>query len=74
MKVAKPRQDMRFDVPTIGPDTINTMVESGGRVIAVEAGRTIVLDEAEVIRLADRHKLVIVAYRDEAVGQIPDAA
>ena len=74
VKVAKPQQDMRFDVPTIGPGTINTMVKAGGRVIAIEAGRTIVLDEPEVIRLADRHKLAIVAYRDEAMQQVADAA
>ena len=41
IKVAKPKQDMRFDVPTIGLGTIETMVQSGASCLAVEAGRTI---------------------------------
>lgn len=66
VKVAKPQQDMRFDVPTIGLGTLKTMVEAGGRVLAIEAGKTIVLDEAEVIQFADRHQLVIVSVNSEA--------
>jgi UDP-2,3-diacylglucosamine hydrolase len=61
VKVAKPQQDMRFDVPTIGLGTVQTLLESGGSALAVEAGKTIVLDEAEVVEFADRHKLVLVA-------------
>ena len=64
VKVAKPQQDMRFDVPTIGMGTLETVAAAGGRVLAVEAGRTILLDGAEVIELADRHGLVIVALDD----------
>jgi UDP-2,3-diacylglucosamine hydrolase len=69
VKVAKPQQDMRFDVPTIGLGTLQTMVEAGGRVLAVEASRTILLDEPAVLEFADQHKLVLVAL--EAVsGQL----
>jgi len=64
VKVAKPQQDMRFDVPTIGPGTLESMVEAGGGVLAVEADRTIVLDQPELIRRADRRKLVVVAIAD----------
>jgi len=64
VKVAKPKQDMRFDVPTIGLGTLRSMVEAGGRVLAVEAHRTIVVDQAEVVEFADRHQLVIVAVVD----------
>ncbi|MHC4179732.1 MAG: LpxI family protein, partial [Planctomycetota bacterium] len=60
VKVAKPQQDMRFDVPTIGRGTLETMVESGGRVLAVEAERTIILDQAELIDFSNRNKLIIV--------------
>ena len=60
VKVAKPQQDMRFDVPTIGRGTLETMVQSGGRVLAVEAGRTIALDQAELTDFANRNKLIIV--------------
>ncbi len=65
VKVAKPQQDMRYDVPTIGTRTIESIAASGGRVLAIEAGRTILLDGGEVIDLADRHGLAIVAI-DEA--------
>jgi len=61
VKVAKPQQDMRFDVPTIGVGTLQTLAEAGGRVLAVEAGRTIILDQPEVIDFANQNKLVIVA-------------
>jgi len=61
VKVAKPQQDMRFDVPTIGLGTLETMTAAGARVLAVEAGRTILIDQDAVVRYADQHKLVIVA-------------
>lgn len=64
VKVAKPQQDMRFDVPTIGRGTLETMCQAGGRVLAVEAQRTIVLDQPEVIEYANRNRIVIVAYDD----------
>lgn len=61
VKVAKPEQDMRFDVPTVGPATIETMRRAGGRVLAIEAGRTILLDEAETLARADRLGITIVS-------------
>lgn len=61
VKVAKPQQDMRFDVPTIGLTTIESMHRAGGSVLAVEAARTILLDAAETIELADRCGIAIVA-------------
>ena len=66
VKVAKPQQDMRFDVPTIGLGTLETLHAAGGKVLAVEAGRTIFLDQAAVIEYADRQGLVIVALADAA--------
>jgi DUF1009 family protein len=65
VKVAKPHQDMRFDVPTVGCSTIKTMREAGGRVLAIEAGKTIVLDLAETVALADRHGITIVAIEGQ---------
>ena len=65
VKVAKPQQDMRFDVPTIGLGTLRAMQESGARVLAVEAGKTIIIDEEEVVAFADRNKMVIVALEDQ---------
>jgi UDP-2,3-diacylglucosamine hydrolase len=53
VKVAKPRQDMRFDVPVVGPGTIAAMGEAGSRVLAVEAGRTLMLDRPEFLSRAE---------------------
>lgn len=61
VKVAKPQQDMRFDVPTIGLGTLETMAEAGAQVLAVEAGKTILLDQFAAIDFANQKKLVIVA-------------
>jgi len=65
VKVAKPQQDMRFDVPTIGVETIQTMREAGGRVLAVESERTILLDRDEVLGLADKLGITIVALTSD---------
>jgi DUF1009 family protein len=63
VKVAKPQQDMRFDVPTIGTSTIENLHKARARVLAIEADRTIVIDQAEVVQLADRYKMTIVAIK-----------
>jgi DUF1009 family protein len=67
VKVAKPQQDLRFDVPTIGVQTLHTMQESGARVLAVEAGMTILLDDQEVLQLADRLGIAMVALHADEV-------
>jgi DUF1009 family protein len=61
VKVAKPQQDMRFDVPTVGCQTVEMIRKAGGRVLAIEAGKTILLDEAETVALADRYGITIAA-------------
>jgi DUF1009 family protein len=61
VKVAKPQQDMRFDVPTIGVGTIESLAAAGASCLAIEAGKTIVVDEDEVIKLANRHRVAIVS-------------
>ncbi len=63
IKVAKPDQDMRFDVPTIGPQTIERVFHAGGRAIAIEANRTIVVDAEETRRKADQLGIAIVALK-----------
>jgi DUF1009 family protein len=73
VKVAKPQQDMRFDVPTIGLGTLETMVAAGATVLAVEADKTILLDEPQVIEFANRHRLTVVAY-DARSAAAEDAA
>jgi DUF1009 family protein len=69
VKVAKPQQDMRFDVPTIGMQTIETMAAAGGKVLAIEAGKTIVVDQADVVRLADERGLSIVAVENDCTEE-----
>ena len=64
VKIAKPQQDMRFDVPTIGLGTVQTMAASGGRVLAIEADKTILLDRAEIVEFAQRRGISIVAVRN----------
>jgi UDP-2,3-diacylglucosamine hydrolase len=61
VKVSKPNQDMRFDVPVIGVETIRIAAESGVRVIAVEAGKTLLLERDAIVDLAKRVEISIVA-------------
>ena len=61
VKVAKPGQDMRFDVPVIGLKTIETMVQAGARCLAVDAGRCLLLDGDEIIRAADAAGIAVCA-------------
>ena len=61
VKVAKPQQDMRFDVPTVGLSTIENLHHAGARVLAVEADKTIVIDQPDVVKLADRYGITIIA-------------
>src|SRR5262245_50422685 len=61
VKVAKPNQDMRFDAPVIGVETIRIAAESKLRVIAVESGQTLLLERDEIINLANRSRISIIA-------------
>lgn len=72
VKVSKPSQDMRFDVPTIGPQTVQKVSDAGGKAIAIEANRTIVVDQEATYRLADRLGISIVSLDEpccEAMNQ-----
>jgi len=69
VKVAKPQQDMRFDVPTVGVRTLRTMVAAGATVLAIEGGRTILLDDDEFRQFAAYHKLTVVALDDGRAAQ-----
>ncbi len=59
VKVSKPGQDLRFDVPVIGPVTLETCAAAGVKVIGVEAGQTIMLDRERVAALANEHKISV---------------
>lgn len=60
IKVAKPDQDMRFDVPVVGVPTIQTMIDAGATCLSVTAGKTLIFDHDEMIKLADAKKITIV--------------
>lgn len=61
VKVARPKQDNRYDLPVIGKGTIKTMIEAGAKALAIEAGKTLVLDLEEVIELANKNNIAIIA-------------
>jgi DUF1009 family protein len=61
VKVAKPNQDMRFDVPVIGVETIRIAADAKLRVVAIEAGKTLLLERDAIVDLAERAKISVVA-------------
>jgi DUF1009 family protein len=73
IKVAKWRHDERFDLPTMGARTVQTCVDWGVRVLAVEAGMTLLVEEEEVRDLVRRHSVTVVAVTaPSADGDVPD--
>jgi DUF1009 family protein len=60
VKVAKPSQDMRFDVPVVGIPTIKTMIAAGATCLSVTAGKTLIFDREEMLALADKNKICVV--------------
>ncbi len=69
VKVAKPDQDMRFDVPALGPLTVRTLADAGGSFIAYEADRTLLIDADEAIRVADERGVALFGYSDEEAAK-----
>jgi DUF1009 family protein len=60
VKVAKPDQDMRFDVPVVGVPTIQTMIEAGATCLSLTAGKTLIFDREEMLDLANRNKIAVI--------------
>lgn len=61
VKVAKPNQDMRFDVPVVGVPTIEAMIQAGATCLCITAGKTLMFDRDQMIQTAERHKISILA-------------
>jgi len=61
VKVCKPTQDTRFDLPAVGPATITALAQVNGRALAIEAGSTVILDRDEMVALANRADIAVVA-------------
>ena len=65
VKVAKPNQDWRFDMPTVGKNTILSMIESNCNVLAIEAEKTLFVEQEEVNMLARKHHICICAITED---------
>ncbi len=61
VKIAKPDQDMRFDVPVVGVPTVESMIDSGATCLCLTAVKTLMFDREEMIKLANKHKIAVVA-------------
>lgn len=68
IKVAKPDQDMRFDVPVIGVPTVETMLKAGATAIHVSAGKTLLFDRPELLGLADKNRIAIISTTQAPEG------
>ncbi len=64
IKVAKPNQDMRFDIPTVGPETIENLHRNGARALVIEAGKTVIVEREKMLSAAGRYGITVVAKRD----------
>ena len=62
IKAAKPNQDMRFDVPCVGPDTIESLAANGGKCLVLQKDSVVIIDKPETIELANRLGIAIVGY------------
>ncbi len=70
IKVHKPGQDFRFDLPATGLETIESIKKVNGAVLAVEAGRSLIFDSEAVIREADRSGIIIIGVTEDKDGNI----
>lgn len=70
VKLKKPDQDFRFDLPATGPKTIDTLASVKGAVLAVEAGQSLLFDKAAMVAAADRAGLVVVGLSEDEQGNL----
>jgi hypothetical protein len=68
VKVAKPQQDLRFDMPTIGIGTLRSLEAAGARVLAIEAGKTILVDGEELSTFAESRGITIASFTSAGVA------
>jgi len=66
VKVSKPKQDMRFDVPVVGLPTLEVMKQAGATALALDARRTLIFDRDEFIRRADQYQIAVIACEPES--------
>jgi DUF1009 family protein len=73
VKVSKPGQDMRFDVPVVGLKTIAAMQRSNATALAIDAGRTLLFDREAMIRAANEAGIAIEAFAPERIASGDEA-
>lgn len=72
VKIAKPDQDMRFDVPTVGPNTIENLKNARAAALCIEAGRTLVLERERMLELATKLHICVIGRRDDGGTALRD--
>ncbi len=65
IKVCKPKQDIRFDLPSVGIKTIESMIKAGAKVLAIEAGKSLFFDREKAIQLADKAGIVVIGITED---------
>jgi DUF1009 family protein len=70
VKVSKPQQDMRFDVPVVGTNTLHSMIRTSARVLAIESEKCIIVDRESFIQEADRNGIAVIGITGEGIDQI----
>jgi len=70
VKVAKPKQDLRFDMPTVGIGTLESLAAAGARVLAIEAEKTILVDADALMSFAEKHGITIASFPDGAFSGV----
>ncbi|MBF0357422.1 MAG: UDP-2,3-diacylglucosamine diphosphatase LpxI [Magnetococcales bacterium] len=70
IKTAKPQQDHRLDLPTIGPETIENVHKAGIRVVAIEANATMILEPETTVRLADKYNIILLGCTEQAIQKV----
>lgn len=71
VKVSRPEQDNRFDIPAIGLNTIKTMIQGDAALLALEADCTLIIDQHEVVDLADRNNIAIISVSESSLHKVP---
>lgn len=70
VKVSRPQQDMRFDVPTVGPHTLQELITGGSNVLAIEAGTTFVIHLPELVHTANAHRIALVGVSQDLLQRM----
>ncbi len=65
VKCLKPHQDMRFDLPTVGPQTIQTMIKARASVLAIEAGRTLLIEKELLLKMAKEANIAVIGWSEK---------